>query len=328
MKVDAAKAPALFALGASAAYGAAVATALGLTLSDVDERTFEDGEHKTRPASEVAGRDVFVIASLFGDADESVNDKFVRLLFFIAAVRDAGAQRVVAVCPYLAFSRKDRRTERGDPVTTRYTAALLEASGVDCVVTLDVHNQAAFENAFRCRTVHLDAAELFVAHYAPALANGAVVVVSPDAGGMKRAEAFRRLLETRLGRSVGGAFAEKHRSGAVVTGNALVGSVAGATAVIVDDLVSAGTTLARAAAACRHAGAARVLAAATHGVFAPEADATLADAPLDAIAIADTIVPWRIVDPRLRARLSVVSSVDLVANAIAALHAPEAAAGP
>ena len=84
-----------------------------------------------------------------------------KLLFFLATCRDNGAARVTAVVPYLAYARKDRQTKARDPVTTRYVAQLFEAVGTDCVVTLDVHNVAAFQNAFRCETIHLDARRLF-----------------------------------------------------------------------------------------------------------------------------------------------------------------------
>ena len=111
----------------------------------------------------VRGRDVYVIQSLYGDPKQSVNDKLVRLLFFLGALRDASAGHLTAIIPYLAYARKDRKSKVRDPVTTRYVATLFEAVGTDCVVTLDVHNLAAFQNAFRCRTEHLEAVALFVA---------------------------------------------------------------------------------------------------------------------------------------------------------------------
>jgi ribose-phosphate pyrophosphokinase len=126
--------------------------------------------------------------SLYGDREASPNDKLCRLLFFAAAVRDAGAGRVTAVIPYLAYARKDRRSQLRDPITTRYVAQLIEAVGVDRVVVVDVHNLAAFENAFRCPSVHLEARPLFVAHLLSLLREQAAVIVSPDAGGAKRAE--------------------------------------------------------------------------------------------------------------------------------------------
>lgn len=310
----------LFALGASRTFGEAVSTKLGVPLRSHEEREFEDGEHKARPLVNVRGRDVFVVHSLYTDAHASANDKLVRLLFFLGALRDASARRVTAVVPYLAYARKDRKTKPRDPVTTRYVATMFEAVGADCVVTMDVHNLAAFQNAFRCRTENLEAAGLFVAHFAPLLAPAEVVVVSPDAGGIKRAERLRSLLGAALGRPIGAAFAEKYRSGGVVSGEALVGDVAGKVAIIVDDLISGGSTIARTAGSCRDHGAAQVWAAAAHGVFAQAANAVLAQAPLDGLVVTDTIAPGRITDPGVRSRLVTLGTADLFAEAITRMH--------
>ncbi len=140
--------PCLFALHATAKLGAAVAAALDRPLAAHEEREFEDGEHKIRPLETVRGADVFVLQSLHGEGEQSVNDKLCKLLFFIAALKDGGAARVTVLAPYLCAQRsahQARRTKPGDPVTTRYLASLFEAVGTDAIVTLDVHNPAAFE---------------------------------------------------------------------------------------------------------------------------------------------------------------------------------------
>jgi ribose-phosphate pyrophosphokinase len=240
-------------------------------------------------------------------------------LFFIGALKDAGAACVTAVVPYLAYSRKDRKTKPRDPVTTRYVAALFEAVGTDAVLTLDVHNLAAFQNAFRCRTEHLEANRLFVAYLAPLLKDREVVVVSPDAGGIKRAEQFRQRMAQVLGRPVGTAFAEKYRDSGAVTGDMLVGDVDGKTAVIIDDLISTGTTLARTARACSENGAAGVMAAATHGLFMGDAPAVLADSALQTIVVTDTVPPFRL-EGAAMAKLNVLSCSGLLAKAIGRLH--------
>jgi ribose-phosphate pyrophosphokinase len=214
----------VFALNATAELGSAIAHKLGKPLSEHEEREFEDGEHKARPLDPVGDADVFVIQSLHGGPEASANDKLCRLLFFIGALKDAGAARVTAVVPYLCYARKDRRTKPNDPVTTRYVAAMFEAVGTDAMVTLEVHNPVAFENAFRCRTVTLTAAPLFV-DYASQLKDEKLCVVSPDTGGAKRAELFREALEAACGRPIGKAFADKHRSAGVVTGDMFVGDV-------------------------------------------------------------------------------------------------------
>lgn len=309
----------LFALGASRGWGENLARELGVPLGVHEERDFEDGEHKTRPMVSVRGRDAYVLHSLYTDGEQSVNDKLVRLLFFIGALRDSAAARITAVVPYLAYARKDRKTKSRDPVTTRYVAELFEAVGTDCVVTMDVHNLAAYQNAFRCRTEHLEAAPLFVARLAPLLAAAEVAVVSPDAGGIKRAEAFRARLSALLGRPVGAAFAEKYRSAGTLTGEALVGDVAGKVVVIVDDLISAGNTMARAAKACRERGASRILAVATHGVFAAAAAEVLGGSALERVIVTDTI-PLRIVDANLAARIDRLSTTAYFAEAIRRLH--------
>src|SRR6185503_6762575 len=110
------------------------------------------------------------------DAKESGNDKLCRLLFFCGALKDDGAARVTAVTPYLCYARKDRRTKPQDPVTIRYLAALFEAAGVDAIVTLDVHNEAAFENAFRCPTVALSTASLLIGKILDIAADRAICV--------------------------------------------------------------------------------------------------------------------------------------------------------
>jgi len=310
----------LFALDASRAFGEAVGARLALPLSPHEEREFEDGEHKSRPLVSVRACDVYVIHSLYGEATQSANDKLVRLLFFIGALKDAGATRVTAVVPYLAYARKDRRSKARDPVTTRYVACLFEALGTDCVVTLDVHNLAAFQNAFRCRTEHLEANALFVAHFAPLLRDAQIAVVSPDAGGIKRAEQFRTRLAETLQRPVAAAFAEKYRSGGVVSGEALVGDVRGKTAIIIDDLISAGSTIARTAQACRSHGATRVLAAASHGLFAGAANAVLGAAAVEQIVVTDSVPPLRVTDPGLAAKLVQVGTAELFAEAIRRIH--------
>ena len=310
----------LFALDATRAYGQAVARELGMTLSAHEEREFEDGEHKARPLVNVRGRDVYVIQSLYADAKQSGNDKFVRLLFFLGTLKDASASRLTAIVPYLAYARKDRKTKARDPVTTRYVATLFEAVGTNCVVTLDVHNLAAFQNAFRCRTEHLEAGALFVDALVPLVGTDDLAVVSPDAGGIKRAETVRQRLSAVIKRPITAAFAEKYRSGGVLTGDALVGDVRGKTAIIVDDLISAGNTVARAAHACRARGASRVLAVASHGVFADAANTVLAASEVERIIVTDTIPPLRVTAPELQSRLMLVSTAGLFAEAIRRLH--------
>ena len=309
----------LFALNASREFANGIACELALPLATHEEREFEDGEHKARPLESVRGSDVYVVQSLYGDARQSVNDKLVRLLFFLGALKDASAARVTAVVPYLCYARKDRRSKPRDPLSSRYVASLFESLGVDAIVTLDVHNLAAYENAFRIRADHLEAKNLFVERLAPLVGNTPVAVVSPDVGGVKRADAFRESLERRIGRPAARAFMEKKRSEGVVSGEMLVGEVGGRTVIIIDDLISSGTTLDRAIAACRAQGAQTIHAAATHGAFTPKAAALLSNPALASLLVTDTVPPFRL-EPQARAKLGVVSSIPLFAQAIRRMH--------
>ena len=123
--------PLLFALHGSEDYASRVARHLGLELAAHEEREFEDGEHKSRALTPVEGRKAVVFHALHGDDRQSANDKLCRLLFFCAALKDAGARRVQVVAPYLCYARKDRRTKFQDPIITRYVAGLFEQCGVD-----------------------------------------------------------------------------------------------------------------------------------------------------------------------------------------------------
>jgi ribose-phosphate pyrophosphokinase len=297
-----------------------VASHLGIGLAAHEEREFEWGHHKARPLESVRRADVYVVQSLHGDAVQSVNDKLCRLLFFLGALRDAGAQRITAVVPYLCYSRKERQTKHRDPVTTRYVATLFEAVGVDRVVTLEAHNLAAFQNSFRCPTEHLGARGIFADLIAKQFADRELVLVSPDLGGIKRANGYRNALARRLGRAVPTGFIEKQRSEDVVSGDLVVGDMEGRTAVLVDDMISGGTTLARAAQACRRAGASSVVAVAAHGAFVPEASGVLSSAPLDRIAILDHIPPTPLDETLVRAKLLLLESAPLFAEAIGRLH--------
>lgn len=310
----------IFALDASRSFGEGIAATLEVPLARHEERGFEDGEHKTRPLEVVRGQDVYVVQSLHGDPAQSANDKLCRLLFFIACLRDCAAARVTAVVPYLAYARKDRRTKPRDPITTRYLAQLFEAVGTDAVVTLDVHNIAAFENAFRCQSVPLDSRRLFAPRLKELVGGDPVVVASPDPGGVKRAQLFRESFERLLGRPVGAAFLDKRRSGGVVSGDLLVGEVAGAVVIVVDDLISTGGTMRRAAEACLAQGAARVVAVAAHGLFTGEAARTIAAPSLAHVLVSDTVPPFRLPPSLLAERVEVISAVPLFAEAIRRLH--------
>lgn len=309
----------LFALDGSRPFAERVAGRLELPLAAHEERGFEDGEHKSRPLQAVRGHDVFVLHALHGDAAATPNDKLCRLLFFCGALKDSGAARVGVVTPYLCYARKDRRTKPNDPIITRYVAAMFEAVGVSQLIAVEVHNLAAFENAFRIPTCHVETAPVLAAHFARTLRGEPLAVVSPDAGGAKRAEQVRQALAQLTGAEIGSAYMEKYRSSGVVSGTLLAGEVRGKVVVIVDDLISTGGTLVRAAEACRAAGALRVYAAATHGLFVDGAAGLFACPALDGIVVTNTVPPFRVPAGQVP-RLTMLDASEAVARAVISCH--------
>jgi ribose-phosphate pyrophosphokinase len=314
--------PVLFSLGGSQALATDIAKRLGSSIAPHEERDFEDGEHKIRPLASVRNQDVYVIANLASSPGVSVNDKLCKLMFFIGALKQSAAQRVTLVAPYLCYSRKERQTKARDPVVTRYLAQILEAVGVDCVVTVTAHDLAAFQNAFRCRTEHLDTHSLFARALVGRLSGRRAAVVSPDPGGEKRAELFRRALERALGEPVGKALVDKSRSMGKVTGEMYGGDVEGCTAIVLDDMISTGGTMVRAATACRAHGADEVLVVATHGLFVDGGKAVLSAEALDEIWVTDSLpLPVPLVDAVARERVRLVPIGALMGEAIERCHA-------
>ncbi|MEX0741833.1 MAG: ribose-phosphate diphosphokinase, partial [Phycisphaeraceae bacterium] len=160
-------------------------------------------------------------------------------------------------------------------------------------------------------------------HFAPFAEQGPLAVVSPDIGGVKRAEIFRQILSERSGHSIASAFMEKRRSNGVVSGEMLVGDVRDRTAVLFDDMIATGTTLVRAARACAREGAKRVFAAATHGLFVAGSPELLADPAIEQIVVSDTVPPFRIEADLAEQRIITLPASTLFAEAIRRMHQGE-----
>jgi ribose-phosphate pyrophosphokinase len=281
--------PCLVALSECRDLAERVGQHAGLPLCAVEERRFEGGELKLRPLESVRGRSVFVLQALAATPEVSTAERLVRLLFLLYGLRDAGASQRVALVPYLAYARKDRRTQLRDPVNTRYVAQLLESTGVDRLIALDVHNPAALDNSFRIPVDHLTALPMMADHFAHRLKDSSMTVVSPDVGGIKRAQRFREFLQRRVAREVELAFIEKRRAKDVVSSGALVGDSAGRDVIVIDDLCASGGTLIRASDICHRAGAKAVHVAVTHAPLASGLEALLSAEHIASIATTDSV---------------------------------------
>ena len=267
---------------------------------------WRNGETKVKLEENVRGSDVFVIQSL----GQPVNQHLMELLVMIDAVRRASAARVTAVIPYFAYARQEKKTSGREPISAKLVANLLVTAGVDRVLTLDLH-APAIEGFFDIPVDHMRATPLL----ASAFRNRGfdeLVAVSPDAGGVNRAEEFR----ARAGASL--AIISKKRPGpdeAEVID--LVGDVESKVAVIVDDMISTGGTLVRAAEKLLERGASAVYATAVHAIFAEDATRLIDASPIERVVVTDTLA----LGPGQRsAKVEILTVAPLLAEAIMRIH--------
>ncbi len=234
-----------------------VAKHLRVELGKTVIHTFPDGEIGVQILENVRGKDVFVIQS----PARHPNHSLMELLIFVDALKRASAKSVVAVIPYFAYARQDRKEKGRVPITARLVANLLERAGVDRVLTMDLHTEQ-IQGFFDIPVDHLYARPLFVKALKKELDLKAAVVVSPDIGSNRMARKFAEDLNLDI------AIVDKRRvNGKNVEVNALIGDVKGKQAILVDDICSTGGTLELAAKVCKKEGAKAVFAVVTHGLL-------------------------------------------------------------
>jgi ribose-phosphate pyrophosphokinase len=294
---------------ASKELGGRIAERLHVRLTDADLRTFSDGEVYCRYRESIRGADLFIIQSICGSEREelTVNDSLMELLFMIHAAKHASAHRIIAVTPWYGYSRQDKKSAPREPISARLVAETLEVAGIDRLVTMDLH--AGQIQGFFSRTVdHMTAMPILTQFVKDQLGHESdLVIIAPDAGRVK--------LVRRFAQNVGAPYAllEKERPAQQVAEiGYVIGDVKGKVAVIVDDIIDTGGTLAAAAETVLDGGAERVFAVATHGIFSGNAFETLTDSPLAGIVVTDT-VPLREGAPDLIRQLT---SADILTDSI------------
>ncbi len=268
--------------------------------------TFDDGETRVRLEENVRGSDVFIVQSLSTPTDHHI----MELLLMIDAVRRSSASRVTAVIPYMGYAKQEKKTQSREPISAKLLANIITRAGADRILTVDLHS-AAIEGFFDIPVDHLRSAHL-LADYFERLYLQNVVVVSPDTGGVARANDLRE----RLGASLAIIYRQRrdHESAQNLE---MVGDVEGKTAIIVDDMISTGDTLLMATEALLARGAAEVHACATHGVFSGDALEAIDRSPLKRVVVTNT-VPTQ---PEARTeKLQVLSVGSLIAESIMRIH--------
>jgi len=297
----------LFAGRANPELGARIAGKLGVDLGGVTLKTFSDGEVYCRYEESIRGADVFIVQPTCGNADSgiSTNDAMMELLLMVDAAVGASAHRVIAVTPWFGYSRQDKKSAPREPISARVIARMLEAVGADRVMAMDLHS-GQIQGFFSKPVDHMTAQFILIQYFLDQGLND-LVVVSPDAGRVKLAKNFAAKIGAEL------AILNKERPAQQVAEiGYVIGDVKDKTAIIVDDMIDTAGTLKAAAQTVLDEGAARVYAAATHGVFSGDAYENLASSGFEQIVVTDTI-PLR---PGSPDHIRVLSCADLLTDSI------------
>ena len=270
----------LFTGGANIPLAEEVAEVMGVALGELERSHFANGEIYVRPAESVRGADCYVMQSHC----EPINDNIMEQLITIDALNRASARRITAVMPFFGYSRQDKKVRPREPITARLVGDLFMTAGADRLVSVDLHTgqlQGFIHKPFDSLT-----ALPIITDYLSEQLDGPTTVLSPDAGGVKRAERYARFLDASV------AFVYKRRDPVLHNVSAaleMAGSVEDRHVVIVDDIIDTAGTVTNAAEMVRNQGAVSVRIAATHGVFSEPALDLLKNAPVEEVIVTNTL---------------------------------------
>jgi len=291
--------------------GGKIAEKLGVNLTDAGLKTFANGEVYCKYQDSIRGADLFIIQSTATNEAEGLtaNDALMELMVMIDAAVGASAHRVIAVTPWYGYSRQDKKSAPREPITARLVARMLEAAGIDRLLTMDLH-AGQVQGFFQKPVDHMTALPFLSQYVGDQLGDPSdLCIISPDAGRVKLTRKFAQMVGAPY------ALLEKERPAQQV---AEIGYVIGADkvkgrrAVIVDDMIDTGGTLAAGAQTVLDAGASEVYAVATHGLFSGNAFETLTTSQLAGILVTDT-VPLREGAPDL---IRVLSCADILSDSV------------
>jgi ribose-phosphate pyrophosphokinase len=306
---------AVFSLGSNDPLALKIAAQLGTPLGKIKLKTFADGEQHVQFMENLRGKDIFLIQSTNPPAEN-----WMRLFLAVEAARGASSREITVVLPYLGYARQERKAKPREPISARVIAMLLETVGADKILAMDLHTDA-IGGFFRTTNVdYLYARPVFISFFQKffkdVLAKDEVVVVSPDVGGVSRAQSYAK----RLTRKVDLAIIHKEREiPNQVTAMKLVGDVKGKVALIIDDMLDTCGTLEKASNLLMEAGAREVYAAATHGIFSGAAMERIDASPVKRVFITDTIVS----KGPLSSKVEVISVGNIFADAIGRINKGE-----
>lgn len=296
----------LFSLSSNQEIAEQIAKTVGVPLSKLSSRQFADGEIMVNLEESVRGVDVYLIQS----TSYPVNDNLWELLIAIDACKRASASTVTVVMPYFGYSRQDRIAKTREPITAKLVSNMLVKSGVDRVVTLDLH-AVQVQGFFDIPVDNLFTVPLFAKHYIDkGLTGSEVVVVSPKNSGIKRARSLAEYLDAPI------AIIDYAQDDAQREEGYIIGDVKGKKAILIDDILNTGKTFAEAAKIVERGGATDIYAVASHGLFAGGAADILDLAPIQEILVTNSVVTKE----RLPEKILYLSASELLGEALERIH--------
>jgi ribose-phosphate pyrophosphokinase len=271
----------LFTGGANEPLAMEVAEVLGIQLGKIERSAFANGEIYVRPGESVRGADCFVIQSHC----DPINDHIMEQLITIDALRRASARRITAVVPFFGYSRQDKKVMPREPITARLIADLFLEAGADRLVSVDLHT-GQLQGFISKPWDHLTALPIITDYLSDKIEPGKQTILSPDAGGVKRAERYAR----HLGGSVAFIYkrrdAREHNESEALS---MAGEVTDRHVVIVDDMIDTAGTVTNAAEMMKEFGARSVRVAATHGIFSGPALDRIKNASIEEVIVTNTL---------------------------------------
>ncbi len=296
----------IFSGSASKYLANKIASSYGTPLGDVELQKFSDGEMSPYFTESIRGHHVFLIQSTFPPADN-----LLELLLMIDAAKRASADNVTVVVPYFGYARQDRKDKPRVAIGAKMIANILEAAGVDRIVTCDLH-AGQIQGFFNIPVDHLDASAIFVPFLEESI-NPTTIFASPDVGGTARARRYAKHFKVDM------VVCDKHRQKAnEIASMQVIGDVKGKDVILFDDLVDTAGTLCKAANIIKEKGATSVRAVITHPVLSGKAYENIANSTLDELITTDTL-PLK----EKSAKIKVLTVADMFAKAIRKIHANE-----
>lgn len=289
---------------------AKIATSAGTVLSKTTIKHFNDGECHVQVNENMRGCDVFVVQPTCAPTDQNI----MELIFMTDALRRASAETINAVMPYYGYARQDRKDRPRVAISASVVARLIQSAGADRILAMDLH-APQIQGFFDIPVDHLFAAPVLADYFMMAdIASDAhkITVVSPDAGGTERARKFAARINAPL------AIIDKRRPEAgVCEVMNIIGDVKDRDCIMVDDLIDTAGTLVKGAEALKIAGASRVRACASHGVFSSNARQRIEDSCLEEVVVTDTIPNT---SSRIDTKIHIVSVAAVLGRAVRAIH--------